>query len=116
MTNKALVEALREARLQLEYLDGRWPTGTTPAILTKIDAALASSGNEATGDDKGLVKRLIGGAVWSMSIADQEAEHLTPRQIEKLYDASNAMRSAADRLNALSSGNEVAGNQKEKEL
>jgi hypothetical protein len=31
-------EALEEARLQLEYLDGRWPTGTTPAILARIAA------------------------------------------------------------------------------
>lgn len=31
---------LRDAALQLEYLDGRWPTGTTPPILTRISAAL----------------------------------------------------------------------------
>jgi hypothetical protein len=36
----ALVEALREARLQIEYLDGRFPTGTSPAAIAKIDDAL----------------------------------------------------------------------------
>jgi hypothetical protein len=35
-----LIEALREARLQLEYVDGRLPTGTTPAVIARIDAAL----------------------------------------------------------------------------
>lgn len=30
-----LREALQECRLQLEYLDGRLPTGTTPAILAR---------------------------------------------------------------------------------
>jgi len=34
-------EALEEARLQLEYLDERHPTGTTPAMLGKINAALS---------------------------------------------------------------------------
>jgi len=36
-----LREVLDEARRQLEYLDGRWPTGTTPAIIARIDATLA---------------------------------------------------------------------------
>ena len=35
-----VVEMLREARRQLEYLDGRWPTGTTPCIIARIDRAL----------------------------------------------------------------------------
>ncbi len=33
---------LREAVLQLEYLDGRHPTGTTPATIAKINAFLAT--------------------------------------------------------------------------
>ena len=37
----ALAEELREARLQLEYLDGRFPTRTTPAIIARIDDAMA---------------------------------------------------------------------------
>ena len=41
---KVLEEALREARLQLEYLDGKFaPTGTTAAVLTKIRAALGEN-------------------------------------------------------------------------
>lgn len=39
-----LVEALKEARLQLEYMDGRSPSGTTPAVIAKIDDALAKAG------------------------------------------------------------------------
>lgn len=35
-------EALKDARLQLEYLDSRWPTGTTPTILTRISVALGN--------------------------------------------------------------------------
>ena len=37
---KNLVEALKEAKLQIEYLDERMPSGTTPAILARIDQAL----------------------------------------------------------------------------
>jgi hypothetical protein len=40
--NAALIEALEEARLQLEYLDGKFaPTGTTETVLARIRAALA---------------------------------------------------------------------------
>lgn len=39
--NARLRDVLVDARLQLEYLDSRWPTGTTPAILARINAALA---------------------------------------------------------------------------
>lgn len=34
---------LREARLQLEYLDGRFPTGTTPAVIACITGFLADA-------------------------------------------------------------------------
>jgi hypothetical protein len=37
----ALVEALDEARRQLEYMDERSPSGTTPAVLARINALLA---------------------------------------------------------------------------
>ena len=37
----ALVEALKHADLQLEYIDQRSPSGTTPAVRAQIDAALA---------------------------------------------------------------------------
>lgn len=40
---KAGVEALREAKMQLEYLDGRWPTGTTPAVIARIESALKNA-------------------------------------------------------------------------
>lgn len=48
-----------------------------------------------------LRKRLITGAVWSVLIADHHADTLTPRQIERLYDASNAMRKADAALQKL---------------
>ena len=35
------VDLLREVRLQLEYLDERFPTGTTPTAIAKIDALLS---------------------------------------------------------------------------
>ena len=38
-----LLEALEEARRQLEYVDGRFPTGTTPAVLARINAAIAKA-------------------------------------------------------------------------
>lgn len=37
----ALVEALKHADLQLEYIDQRSPSGTTPAVRAQIGAALA---------------------------------------------------------------------------
>jgi hypothetical protein len=41
-TVERLVEALAEARLQLEYLDSKiQPTGTTPAVLARIGMVLA---------------------------------------------------------------------------
>ncbi len=38
--NERLREGLEEARLQLEYLDERFPTGTTPAVLARGRTAL----------------------------------------------------------------------------
>jgi hypothetical protein len=35
-----LLQALYDAKLQLTYLDERWPTGTTPATVARIQAAL----------------------------------------------------------------------------
>lgn len=35
-------DTMLQSALQLEYLDGRFPTGTTPATLARIRAALAS--------------------------------------------------------------------------
>jgi hypothetical protein len=40
-TVRALVEALEHADLQLEYMDQRSPSGTTPAVRAQISAALA---------------------------------------------------------------------------
>lgn len=41
-------EALEEAKRQLEYIDERSPSGTTPAVIARIDAALAT-GNGGEG-------------------------------------------------------------------
>lgn len=46
----------------------------------------------------GLVDKLIGGAVWAVSIADHHSDVLTPRQIEQLYTFSDAGREAATLL------------------
>ena len=35
-----LLLALYDAKLQLEYLDSRWPTGTTPVTLARVEKAL----------------------------------------------------------------------------
>jgi hypothetical protein len=35
-----LLNALYDAKLQLKYLDERWPTGTTPTTITRIEAAM----------------------------------------------------------------------------
>ena len=45
-----LVEALEEARRQLEYIDERSPSGTTPAVLARINAALTKVRTDATGE------------------------------------------------------------------
>lgn len=53
-SDTGLRELLQDARNQLEYLDGRWPTGTTPATIARIDAALATDATDgATGGGKG---------------------------------------------------------------
>jgi hypothetical protein len=39
----ALVEALQEAKLQLEYMDERSPSGTTPTVLARIHAVLSTA-------------------------------------------------------------------------
>ena len=44
--NAALIAALEEARMQLEYLDGKFPTGTTAAVLTRIGVALNAAKHE----------------------------------------------------------------------
>lgn len=38
-----LREALQAAQLQLEYLESRWPTETTPPTIAKIERALKDS-------------------------------------------------------------------------
>ena len=35
-------EMLQYVRLQLEYLDERYPTGTTPAVIARIDHLLTN--------------------------------------------------------------------------
>lgn len=40
--NARLRDVLVDARLQLEYLDSRWPTGTTPTILARINTVMES--------------------------------------------------------------------------
>lgn len=47
---------------------------------------------------------LIGLAVWCVSIADHEAEHLTPRQIEKLYAAGDKLRALSARTPSAGAG------------
>lgn len=41
---EALEALLGECRLQLEYLDERSPSGTTPAVIARIDALLREGG------------------------------------------------------------------------
>jgi len=41
--NQLLRETLQAAQLQLEYLDERFPTGTTPSTVAKIEAALRAT-------------------------------------------------------------------------
>jgi hypothetical protein len=38
-----LLGALYEARLQLIYLEERFPTGTTPAVIARLDAYLSKA-------------------------------------------------------------------------
>ncbi|RDC59755.1 hypothetical protein HME9302_00950 [Alteripontixanthobacter maritimus] len=38
-----MLEALEECKRQLEYLDGRSPSGTTPATLLRVRAAIAKA-------------------------------------------------------------------------
>ena len=42
-----LVAAVREADRQLQYLDERWPTGSTPVVRMRITAALAKVESES---------------------------------------------------------------------
>jgi hypothetical protein len=79
----AMREALHDARLQLEYLDERFPTGTTPAIITRINAALASLPQaEPAGDLVERVARALLGVEESWN--DHEWEQL-PRGVQALF-------------------------------
>lgn len=40
--NEKMIELLEECRLQLEYIDRRFPTGTTPNILSRVQEFLTS--------------------------------------------------------------------------
>lgn len=40
--NEKMIELLKECRLQLEYLDRRFPAGTMPNILSRIQEFLTS--------------------------------------------------------------------------
>lgn len=40
--NEKMIELLDECRLQLEYMDKRFPTGTTPNILSRVQDFLTS--------------------------------------------------------------------------
>jgi hypothetical protein len=42
-----LVAAVKEADRQLEYIDERWPTGSTPVVRTRINAILAKVESES---------------------------------------------------------------------
>ena len=44
--NARMRGALSDAQLQLEYVQARWPTGTTPTILGRISVALGGTDNE----------------------------------------------------------------------
>jgi len=41
-----MLKTLRDALLQFHYLDSKFPTGTTPTIITRINAVI----NKATGE------------------------------------------------------------------
>ena len=42
MTLDEILDVLYDCQTQLEYLDQRFPTGTTPAILVRIENAIFS--------------------------------------------------------------------------
>lgn len=98
MTNKALVEALREAQSMLRRFARGYPSEVGPT-LAKIDTALASSGN-APGDDKGLVERIV------VDLSDRLISRMDLDEDDPRL--SMIMDELRDRLTALSSGNEVA--------
>lgn len=39
-----MLQALVEAKLQLEYMDERSPSGTTPAVIARLEQALRAAG------------------------------------------------------------------------
>jgi hypothetical protein len=42
-----LIAAVKEAERQLQYLDERWPTGSTPVVRTRINAVIAKAGAQS---------------------------------------------------------------------
>jgi hypothetical protein len=56
-----------------------------------------------------------GTAVWPMSIADELADTLTPRQIEKLYEAHNLIHDMADEIELLRNSGAFLLDEKHKE-
>lgn len=41
MTKKEILDLLEEVEIQLKYLDKRFPTGTTPPILVRVENAIS---------------------------------------------------------------------------
>lgn len=58
MNNQKATELLRECKLQLEYLNEKFPqTGTTNSLLAKINSFLAGTENEST-DNRPLAESI----------------------------------------------------------
>lgn len=104
MTNKALVEALRDMTAPGSFWTysqaGHWLEQNGAALIT----ALASSGNKAPGDDKGLVEPVGDAIAVAWSSSDLEVAGL-PAVVLARSERDYLARAA---ITALSSGNEVA--------
>lgn len=48
MTNEEILDILEECRTQLEYLDHRWPTGSTSAVLDRLTTLIDKINREVS--------------------------------------------------------------------
>ncbi len=108
MTTNPLVEALRAfigaaypVAGEINPRGHNWSEAYLDEALALAKAALASSGNEASRDDKGLVERL-------RAVRNDPRGRLHDDTVVWFPLTVADCERAADRLTALSSGNEVA--------
>jgi hypothetical protein len=98
----SVIELLEEVRNQLEYMDERSPSGTTPAVLVRVNAMIAELVEPVSSDRKRraipitAAKRIAKDYGWDQVIIyarrcdDKNGEHITTYGINREHCSAAA--------------------------